>query len=164
MNYLTINAFMALLWAALTGSFDLSNVAAGFALAYAILYFAQPVRGQSVYFRKTKQTVAFLGYVIFQIVKSNFKVAHDILTPTHYMRPGIIAVPLDARTDLEITLFANFLSLTPGTLSMDVSEDRSVLYVHAMYLDEDPDHTRSEIKRNYERPVLELLRSEDIDS
>jgi len=163
MKTLTINAFMALLWAALTGAFSLANIAVGFLLAYVILYFVQPVSGKSAYFRKFGLAAGFLAYLVSEIVKSNLRVAYDILTPTHYMRPGIIAIPLDARTDLEITLFANFLTLTPGTLSLDVSEDRSVLYIHAMYLDEDPDHTVRKIKENYERRVLELLRLEDID-
>jgi multicomponent Na+:H+ antiporter subunit E len=158
MRPFAINAFMALLWAALTGGFDLANIAAGFALAYIILYFAQPAMGESVYFRKVILAVRFHCYVIFEVVKSNLKVAYDIVTPKHHMRPGIIAVPLDARTDFEITLFANLVSLTPGTLSLDVSEDRSVLYIHVMYLGDDLDRTRREIKHNFERRVLELLR------
>jgi multicomponent Na+:H+ antiporter subunit E len=57
--------------------------------------------------------------------------------PTHHMRPGVIAMPLEAKTDGEITMVANLISLTPGTLSLDVSDDRKVLYIHAMFLDGD---------------------------
>lgn len=49
------------------------------------------------------------------------------------MKPGVIALPLSARTEMEITLVANLISLTPGTLSLDVSDDRKVLYIHAMF-------------------------------
>jgi len=73
------------------------------------------------------------------------------------MRPGIVAVPLDAETDAEITLLANLLTLTPGTLSLDVSADRRFLYVHMMYI-EDADVARRQIKDGYERRVLEVLR------
>jgi multicomponent Na+:H+ antiporter subunit E len=73
------------------------------------------------------------------------------------MRPGVIAIPLAAKTDLEITLLANLVSLTPGTLSLDVSDDKSVLYIHAMFVD-DPDELRHEIKAGFERRVIEVLR------
>jgi multicomponent Na+:H+ antiporter subunit E len=75
------------------------------------------------------------------------------------MRPGIIAIPLDARTDLEITLLANLITLTPGTLSLDVSADRRVLYIHVMYIDNDDiEAVRRNIKDGFERRVLEGLR------
>ena len=78
--------------------------------------------------------------------------------------PGIIAVPLDAETDTEITILANLISLTPGTLSLLVSPDRRTLYVHAMYLDEGPDALRADLKQQMERRVLELLRSAEASS
>jgi multicomponent Na+:H+ antiporter subunit E len=66
-------------------------------------------------------------------------------------------VPLSARTDLEIFLVSNLLSLTPGTLSVDLSEDRHTLFVHVMFL-EDVDKTRHEIKNGLEKRVLEVMR------
>ena len=83
--------------------------------------------------------------------------ATDIVTPRHRARPGVVAVPLDARGDAEITLLANLVSLTPGSLSLDVSDDRCTLFVHVMFLD-DPEATRREIKDGFERRVVELLR------
>jgi multicomponent Na+:H+ antiporter subunit E len=73
------------------------------------------------------------------------------------MNPGIIAFPLDAKSDLEITLFANLLTLTPGTLSLDVSSDKKILYVHALYV-KDADSFRSELKNGLEKRLLEVLR------
>lgn len=107
--------------------------------------------------RKIGLLIRFLGFYLKELVFANLRVAHDALTPTHHMRPGIVAIPLDARTDLEILLLANLISMTPGSLSIDVATDRSVLYVHALYVD-DPDAFRSEIKATLERRVLELLR------
>jgi multicomponent Na+:H+ antiporter subunit E len=83
--------------------------------------------------------------------------AYDVVTPGFHMRPAVVAVPLDVETDLEITLLANLITVTPGSFSLDVSDDRKVLYVHAMYVD-DPDEYRREIKEGFERRVLELLR------
>ena len=81
----------------------------------------------------------------------------DVVTPAQISRPGIIGLALDARTDLEIMLVANLISLTPGTLSIDLSEDRRTLYVHVMFLDSIED-TRREIKQGLERRILEVLR------
>ena len=65
-------------------------------------------------------------------------------------------MPLSARTEMEITMVANLISLTPGTLSLDVSDDRKVLYIHAMFLDNE-----EELRRNLkemEHRALELFR------
>ena len=72
------------------------------------------------------------------------------------MKPGVIAMPLAAKTDLEITMVANLISLTPGTLSLDVSDDRRVLFIHAMFLDNEQE-LRNSLK-DMERRVLEILR------
>jgi multicomponent Na+:H+ antiporter subunit E len=81
------------------------------------------------------------------------------LAPESYVCPGVIAISLDARTDAEITLLANLITLTPGSVSLDLSEDRRELYVHAMYIDGgDVEAYRRSVKEGLERRVLELLR------
>jgi multicomponent Na+:H+ antiporter subunit E len=73
------------------------------------------------------------------------------------MKPGIVKVPLDAKSDLEITLLANLITLTPGTLSLGVSKDRSALYVHAMYIQSKQEFIDS-IKNGFEKKLLEIMR------
>ena len=76
-----------------------------------------------------------------------------------YVCPGVVAIPLDARTDAEIALLANLITLTPGSVTLDLSEDRRVLYVHAMYIDGgDVEAYVRSVKQGLERRVLELLR------
>jgi multicomponent Na+:H+ antiporter subunit E len=96
-------------------------------------------------------------YFLWELVVSNVRVAIEVLSPRYRMRPGVVGVRLDARTDLEITLLANLITLTPGTMSVDISEDRRVLYVHALYVD-DRDAFERSIKDGFERRVLEVLR------
>jgi multicomponent Na+:H+ antiporter subunit E len=96
-------------------------------------------------------------FYLWEMLVSNLRVAYDILTPRHRMRPGFIAVPLEARTDLEILALANLISMTPGSLSVEASTDRKTLYVHAMYV-EDAGSMRHKIKDDLERRVLEVLR------
>ena len=76
-----------------------------------------------------------------------------------HLRPGIIRIPLDAKTDNEISILANMLTLTPGTTSIDISDDRTALYLHVMYLDkEGPEATRDRIKHEVEARLLRVTR------
>lgn len=153
------NVFLAVAWALATGQFTVANLAVGFGLGYLILLFAQRALGPSRYYAKVPQVAGFAAFYIWQLILSNLRVAYDVVTPTHYMRPGVVSVPLDAETDAEITLLANLITLTPGTLSLDLSADRRVLYVHAMYIDnDDVELARRRIKEGIERRVLEVLR------
>ncbi|WP_181446266.1 Na+/H+ antiporter subunit E, partial [Klebsiella variicola] len=92
-----------------------------------------------------------------EMIVSVARVAWDVVTPKHLSDPDIVYVPLDARSDLEITLLANMVSLTPGTLSLDVSEDRQYLIVHAMFA---PEHQAviNDIKNGIEKRILEVTR------
>jgi len=80
-----------------------------------------------------------------------------VVTPTSRAHPAIVAVPLEARTAAEITLLSSLITMTPGSLSIDVADDGSVIYVHSMFV-EDVDAFRASIKDDLERRVLELLR------
>lgn len=107
-----------------------------------------------------RKLVLLSGYLVlfaWEVVASALRVAHDVLTPEHHMRPAVVGVPLDAETDAEITLLAVLVTLTPGTLALDVSPDRRTLYIHAMYA-ADVEQVRREVKDRFERRVLELLR------
>ena len=151
------NILLALAWAALSGNFTLNNALLGFLAGYCILFMTQPVTGRSAYFNKVRQVIGFLGFYLWEVIIANLRIAYDVMTPRLQMRPGVIAIVLDAETDLEITLVANLLGLTPGTLSLDVSSDRRVLYIHALYLD-DIDEFRRSVKEGMERRALEVLR------
>jgi multicomponent Na+:H+ antiporter subunit E len=78
------------------------------------------------------------------------------LSPRIEATPAIVALPLDVDTDAEITLLANMITLTPGTLSMDVSDDRSVLFVHVVH-GEEPEKVKQDIKQVFEKLVHEVF-------
>ena len=157
MKLFVFNSFLALVWAALTGVFTPVNFAAGFVLGFIMLAFAQSVFGKSSYALRGIKFVGFVLYFLSELLKANIRVAMDIVTPKNYMMPGLIRIPLEAKTDVEISLLANIISLTPGSLCVDVSEDKKTMYVHAMYV-EDADEFRREIKNGFERRLLEVLR------
>jgi len=151
------NILLALAWVMLSGEFTPERLLSGYVLGFLLLWLIQRTTGPTTYFTRVGRLAGFLGFYVWKLVLANLRLAYDVLTPRHHMRPGVVGVPLDAETDREITLLANLISLTPGTLSLDVSSDRRMLYLHAMYID-DVDALRREIKDGYERRVLELLR------
>lgn len=151
------NILLALMWAATNADFAPLSLALGFVLGYVILLLMQRVTEPSTYFRKVHQVVGFALFFLWELLLANLRLAYDVITPPLHARPSVVAIPLDAKTNMEITLLANLITMTPGTLSLDVSDDRKVLYVHAMYVD-DPDALRRSIKDGFERRVLELLR------
>lgn len=157
MTVLLLNLVLALLWAAAVGSVDTAHLVVGFVAGYGVLWLARPLLGETRYFTRLPRAIGFAGFFLWELVLSNLRVAWDVLTPRAYRRPGVVAVPLDAATDVEITLLANLVTLTPGTLSLDVSPDRRILYVHAMFVD-NPEQVRRDVKDGFERRVLELLR------
>ncbi len=106
---------------------------------------------------KTYHIIRFLLFYIVEVIIANMKIAWDIITPRHHMKPGVLAIPLDVKSDNEILALNNLITMTPGTLSLDVSTDKKVIYVHAMYID-DTEKIRSEIKSGIEKRILEMSR------
>ncbi len=157
MTVFVVNLVLALLWTALAGSAEVAHLVVGFVLGYMVLWVLRPLLGDSRYFEKLPLLVRFAAFFAVELVLSNLRVAWDVVTPRARRRPGVVAVPLDATTDAEIAVLTGLITLTPGTLGLDVSPDRRTLYVHAMFVD-DPDLLRAELKQGFERRVLELLR------
>jgi multicomponent Na+:H+ antiporter subunit E len=156
-NALLWNLLLALAWVAATGVFTFSNLFAGFVVGFMVLFFTRRIVGAPRYVGKFFQAISLIAFFLWELLLANLRVAYDVLTPRHRMVPGVIAIPLEARTDSEITILSNLITLTPGTLSLDVSADRRVLYIHAMYID-DAEKVRQKIKNGFERRVLEVLR------
>lgn len=157
MRALLWNVLLALVWAFSFGEITLSSLLVGFALGYVVLWLSRGLLDTTYYCSRVPRLIEFSLFFIWKLIQANFKVAYDVLTPTHYMRPGIIALELDAKTDMEITMLANLITLTPGTLALEVSADRRHLYIHSMYIT-DPEADKQEIKHGFERRLLELLR------
>jgi multicomponent Na+:H+ antiporter subunit E len=92
-----------------------------------------------------------------ELILSALKVAWLAVQPRMRLRPAIIAYPLTVTTDAQITLLANMITLTPGTLSVDVSDDRRTLYVHAIDI-ESKEALIGSIAAGFETKVLQVLR------
>ena len=158
MNIFTLNIVLAFAWAALTGNITLTGLAIGFLIGLAALYLTKSLfPGCDSYFRRGGLWAKLIVLFLYELIISSVQVVWDVLTPTHKSRPRIISMPLDAKTEMEVLLVTNLISLTPGTLSLDVSEDRNTLYIHAMFAD-DPEAIRKQLKDGTERWVMEAMK------
>lgn len=153
------NILLALVWCWIQGNFSAANIVGGFLLGFLVLALLtqRGLVGDSSYVRKVPRTIVLLYVFLRELLIANLRLAWEVITPGLNLKPAIIAYPLDAETDAEITLLASLITLTPGTLSMEVSPDRTTLFIHALYCDDEEALVKS-IKRDFEARILEVLR------
>ncbi len=156
MRIFTLHMVLALAWAAIAGNFSLLNISVGFIFGLLAIWLVREQVGASSYFRLAIRIASLSLLFVYELILSTFKVALMVIKPKLDFKPGIIAFPLTVKTDLEITLLANLITLTPGTLSVDVSDDRKTLYVHAIDATE-PDAIITDIATGFEKKVIEVF-------
>lgn len=165
---LSLNILLALAWVVINNSYTPADLIVGLIFGFLVLRVSwralsdEPFSARR-YFRfysrrpltMTWRWVRFLAFGFVEIVKSNIAVTKAVLSPKMNLRPGIVAIPLDLKSDEGITTLANLITLTPGTVTLDVSSDRKTLYIHAFEVG-DPEALRRETKASFERRVKEL--------
>lgn len=156
---LTPRPFMTLAlmlsWLALNQTLALGHVLLGAVLGFVIAHFASPAFPGGTRPR-VRVAIRLTGVVLLDIVVANLQVAVRILGPQDRLKPAFVWVPLDVHRPESITLLASIITLTPGTLSAELSNDRCHLLVHGLDVP-DADELVATIKQRYERPIQELL-------
>lgn len=145
------------LWALVSGSFSLPNLILGLVLGAGTLWLIRddrPVEGVRM---RPLRVLGLAGVFAVELVKSGIKVAQMVLRRDMGLHPGIIAYPLSVKRDFEITILANLITLTPGTLSVDVSDDRGTLYIHCVDAT-DPAAVVKDMQTSFERRIQEAFR------
>ncbi|PRD52628.1 Na+/H+ antiporter subunit E [Sphingobacterium gobiense] len=155
-NFL-MNLLLAGIWIALTGSLFYTNFLFGFMMGFLILWIMNRNETDQRYFYRVPKIIGFAFYFLYEILKANVQVAFDVITPKYFFKPGIVKYPMAAKTDFEITLLTTMISLTPGTLIVDISDDKKTIYIHVMYLS-DPDAFVRQTQTGLERRLLAILR------
>lgn len=134
--------WLTLVWALLWGDFGVANLLAGLAVSLFVLVVAKPtgVSGVQLTSFHPLSAIVFLGYFFTELVKSSLEVAWEVITPRPRRRRAIVSVPMHVDTDGLVTLVGNAITLTPGTLTIDVrrpdAAEPPVLYVHALHFDD----------------------------
>ena len=147
---------LAFAWAALQGEISLANLVVGYLVGYAIL--ALLARGgvmPGTLASRTGRAIGLAGFFAWELLLANFRVAADVLRGDR-MEPAVVGIPLDVTSDGEILLLSMLINITPGSVTIDLAEDRQTLYVHVMHM-KTADQTRREIKDGFERRIKALF-------
>lgn len=156
-SLLLSNLLLAIIWVMSTGTLTEENFIFGFLISFMILYLITINKEERKYFTMLPKLVTFIFFMLWEIIKANFQAVRDSLYPKSKLSPAIVKYPLEAESDVEITLLANLVSLTPGTLIMDVSDDKKVMYIHVLHL-ENKEVFIEEVRNKFEKRLLELMR------
>lgn len=153
---LAANIVLGFVWGIVTGSFTLPNLALGFVLGTAALYLIREEVGGVAYLGRVRRIAGLSILFLKELLLSAVKVARIVLQREMPLNPAFVTYPLTVQGDGQITLLANLITLTPGTLSVDVSEDRRILYIHAIDAP-DLDALRADIASGFERKIIEAF-------
>lgn len=149
---------LALVWAGISGNFSGLNLLFGGLTGGLAVFLLRDSLAGPVATRRLRRMLSLSVLFIWELMVSAVRVAAVVIRPdiAKAVRPAIVAVPISLKSDVEITLLANLVTLTPGTLSVDVSPDKSVLYVHALYMD-DREAMIADIANGFEKKVREVF-------
>ncbi|MFZ4263018.1 Na+/H+ antiporter subunit E [Sphingobacterium sp. HJSM2_6] len=156
-KYFLMNLLLSFIWVALQGSLLYSNFIFGYLLGFAVLWIMNRNEVDQRYFYRVPKIISFFFFFLYELIRANIQVAYDVITPKYFFKPGIVRYPVNAQTDFEINVLSTFISLTPGTLILDISDDKKAIYIHVMYLKDEEQFIRS-LKTGVERKLLELIR------
>jgi multicomponent Na+:H+ antiporter subunit E len=158
-NLAFLTIVLAAGWVAATGDVGIPNLFFGAIVAAAGLFVIRDHVKGTRYVVRLLRMLSLAALFVYELFVSAFRVALLVLRPDmrSHLKPGIIAFPLTITRDAEITLLANMITLTPGTLSVDVSDDRKVLYVHAISVS-DRDALVRDIAGGFEKKIIEAFR------
>jgi multicomponent Na+:H+ antiporter subunit E len=140
--------WLVALWVVLWGQLTVANVAGGVLVALGVIAIAGRRRPGHVVVRPLR-ALRFIAYFLYKLVEASVIVAYEVLTPRHHIRTGIVAVPLRGGSDALVTLIADAISLTPGTLTLTIDRERPThptLYVHVLHL-RDVESVRRSVRR-----------------
>lgn len=157
-----MSAVLFVAWLAMNASVSAGHVALAALLAIALPIALAPLRGERAHLRRPGVALRLALVVLWDIVVSNIEVARRILGPQSRLRPAFVWVPLSIRDPHGIAALAGIITMTPGTLSSDLSDDASHLLVHALDVD-DADALVASIKSRYEAPLIEIFEPETGD-
>lgn len=150
-----LNVFLAFMWMFIKVSYDLSSFIKGYIFGLIIIFVFRRFFSSRFYLGRVYAAIKLTLIFLKELVLSNIAVLKVVLKPKLDMRPGIFAYETVLTKDWEITVLSSLITLTPGTLVIDVSDDNKILYIHAMDI-ADVDEAIKSIKDSFEKAILEV--------
>jgi len=154
-----LNIFIAFLWMLLIDEDELkfTTFFTGYLVGIGIIFLMHRFFGTQFYLRRAFATLKLLLIFISELTQSSVLVLRQILSPRLKIQPGIFKYETVLQSDVEITMISLLLTLTPGSVVMEVMPEGNVLYVHAMDVENERDAILKQLK-NYEKAIMEVTR------
>ena len=156
---LLLNLFIAFLWMTLMDEDELkfTTFFAGFLVGIGIIFFMHRFFGTQFYLRRLFKTIKLLFIFISELTQSSIVVLGQILSPKLKIKPGIFKYETVLKSDVEVTMLSLLLTLTPGSVVMEVSPEGDTLYIHAMDVEQSKAGLIKQLK-NFEKAIMEVTR------
>lgn len=152
-----LNITIAIMWMFLSESYSFSSFFVGYIIGALLLLLLQRFIPDEFYMKRIGRIISLILLFIRELLLSNLDIVKWVYKPKLDMQPGIFALPIDLKSNWEITLLANLITLTPGTLSIAISNDHTKIFVHAMDIP-DVEASINSIKETFERAIMEVTR------
>ncbi|TWI56360.1 Na+/H+ antiporter subunit E [Halalkalibacter nanhaiisediminis] len=152
-----INIVIALIWVFLLNSFTGADFVVGYVIGILILFVLRRFLQFDFYMRRVWAIIKLIVLFFKELILANIDVMKIVLSPKLDIEPGIIALPTNLKSDWELTLLASLITLTPGTLSMDFSDDSKYIYIHAINVPDKEEMIR-QIHNTFERAIMEVTK------
>ena len=150
-----LNIGLAIIWMLLRQDFSPVEFLIGYVVGLGLLYVLRRFLQFDFYFRRVIAIVKLIFLFLWELILANIDVIKIVLSPKLDIQPGIIAVPTKLKTDWEVTLLASLISLTPGTLSMNFSDDGRTIFVHSIHVP-DKEEMIKQIHNSFEKAIMEV--------
>lgn len=154
---IVINFIIAFMWMFLSESYTIVSFIGGFILGIILLFVLNRFTPGPFYMKKVMKLMK-LNFIFFrELISSNLSIVKLVYSKKPTFEPGIFVLPTELETEWEVTLLANLITLTPGTLTISISHDNSKLYIHAMDIDTVDEEIHA-IKETFEKAIMEVTR------
>jgi len=152
-----LNLIIAVMWMFLQESYTFPSFLLGYLIGFLLLLLLNRFIPDYFYFRRIWKILFLIFLFVKELILANIEVVKWVYNPKLTLQPGMIAYQTELKTNWEITLLANLITLTPGTLSVEVSRDNSTIFIHSLHVP-DSDETIAQIRDSFEKAIMEVTR------
>jgi|SRR5699024_1695542 len=154
---IVVNLIISFMWMFLSESYTLLTFTLGYIVGIILLLVLNRFFAERFYLERFYKIILLFYIFIRELILSNIDVVKLVYAKNPNFEPGIFAMPIDVKKNWEITLLANLITLTPGTLSIAISDDNTIIFIHAMHIDE-KEQSIYEIKNTFEKAIMEVTK------
>lgn len=154
---IVVNLFISFMWMFLSEDYSFQSFLFGYIIGALLLFLLNRFFQDRFYLQPMYKALVLIAIFIRELILSNLSIVKLVYSRNLDFEPGIFEMPIEVTKDWEITLLANLITLTPGTLTVAISDDRKRFFIHAMDID-DKEESIYEIKNTFEKAIMEVTK------